>query len=272
MEFLQTLYSALIFHLLVNKSIKTSLNSIVTPNFEVYFTGADVSDLSIPSSAIEVLGESKDLKTKIRNLNSQLTSDNQACNIKSILIVNGLLDIPHVTESLYVFYYSSFKEYLAILRHYKSLLFNPLIPKIIITKHDLEIFKICISKQMPIKITITELSPRWARYLLIMTLLISIFFLYRLGLRIIKSISKLDPIYTDFSISSSSLLKFSDLTDKSVPSCTICFEDFKDSDDVRVLKCRHLYHPECIDRWLIGHSKSCPCCRNKIEIEEKAKS
>lgn len=40
--------------------------------------------------------------------------------------------------------------------------------------------------------------------------------------------------------------------------CSICTEDFKVGEDVRVLPCRHQFHPACIDPWLINVSGTCP--------------
>jgi hypothetical protein len=40
--------------------------------------------------------------------------------------------------------------------------------------------------------------------------------------------------------------------------CSICTEDFTVGEDVRVLPCRHQYHPACIDPWLINVSGTCP--------------
>ncbi|KAH7321104.1 hypothetical protein B0I35DRAFT_408100 [Stachybotrys elegans] len=43
--------------------------------------------------------------------------------------------------------------------------------------------------------------------------------------------------------------------------CTICTEDFKLGEDVRVLPCKHQFHPSCIDPWLVDVSGTCPLCR-----------
>ncbi|RGP80350.1 e3 ubiquitin- ligase sdir1 [Fusarium longipes] len=43
--------------------------------------------------------------------------------------------------------------------------------------------------------------------------------------------------------------------------CSICTEDFKVGEDVRVLPCKHQFHPACIDPWLINVSGTCPLCR-----------
>lgn len=40
--------------------------------------------------------------------------------------------------------------------------------------------------------------------------------------------------------------------------CSICTEDFAKGEDVRVLPCRHQYHPACIDPWLLNVSGTCP--------------
>lgn len=43
--------------------------------------------------------------------------------------------------------------------------------------------------------------------------------------------------------------------------CTICQENFKAKEIGKELKCNHLYHKDCIERWLKMHS-TCPCCRS----------
>lgn len=42
--------------------------------------------------------------------------------------------------------------------------------------------------------------------------------------------------------------------------CTVCLIDFETDDKLRSLHCSHLFHIECIDRWLI-YNKKCPVCR-----------
>ncbi|KAK5997007.1 E3 ubiquitin-protein ligase SDIR1 [Cladobotryum mycophilum] len=43
--------------------------------------------------------------------------------------------------------------------------------------------------------------------------------------------------------------------------CSICTEDFKVGEDMRVLPCNHQFHPNCIDPWLVNVSGTCPLCR-----------
>jgi hypothetical protein len=45
-------------------------------------------------------------------------------------------------------------------------------------------------------------------------------------------------------------------------TCSVCFEKFIDSDICRELKCKHLYHQICIDKWLNEHV-TCPVCREE---------
>jgi hypothetical protein len=40
--------------------------------------------------------------------------------------------------------------------------------------------------------------------------------------------------------------------------CSICTEDFKVGEDVRVLPCNHQFHPQCVDPWLVNISGTCP--------------
>lgn len=47
-------------------------------------------------------------------------------------------------------------------------------------------------------------------------------------------------------------------TPDQIPGCSICTDDFKVGEDVRVLPCNHQFHPACIDPWLINVSGTCP--------------
>ena len=44
--------------------------------------------------------------------------------------------------------------------------------------------------------------------------------------------------------------------------CVICFEDFKDTDEIAELNCdaHHIFHQECIQKWL-ETNMVCPNCR-----------
>jgi len=46
-------------------------------------------------------------------------------------------------------------------------------------------------------------------------------------------------------------------------SCAICLSDYILDDKIRILPCKHHFHLECVDRWLIIN-KTCPFCKRDI--------
>ncbi|XP_037692206.1 E3 ubiquitin-protein ligase RNF133 [Choloepus didactylus] len=46
-------------------------------------------------------------------------------------------------------------------------------------------------------------------------------------------------------------------------SCVVCFEPYKPNDTVRVLTCKHFFHKNCIDPWILAHG-TCPMCKCDI--------
>lgn len=51
----------------------------------------------------------------------------------------------------------------------------------------------------------------------------------------------------------------------SQPTCPICLDDFEPQQtQVRQLPCQHVYHPECIDTFLIQRSSLCPLCKESV--------
>lgn len=54
-----------------------------------------------------------------------------------------------------------------------------------------------------------------------------------------------------------------DTTDKKYDECSICSDKYQKKEDVSVLDCGHVYHPNCIKEW--GKYKpSCPVCKAEI--------
>ena len=46
-------------------------------------------------------------------------------------------------------------------------------------------------------------------------------------------------------------------------TCAVCLEDFRDGDLVRVLRCFHTFHRECVDKWL-ARNHLCPICKQDV--------
>ncbi|KAJ4482466.1 hypothetical protein J3R30DRAFT_2177534 [Lentinula aciculospora] len=52
-----------------------------------------------------------------------------------------------------------------------------------------------------------------------------------------------------------------------VEQCLICLDEYDQQDSVRVLECKHAFHMNCVDRWLLEGRNSCPACRGKGVLE-----
>ena len=51
--------------------------------------------------------------------------------------------------------------------------------------------------------------------------------------------------------------------DEDKKKCLICLENFKIGDDSIILPCIHIFHSECIKKWM-KNKNACPICKNKI--------
>lgn len=55
--------------------------------------------------------------------------------------------------------------------------------------------------------------------------------------------------------------------DKEEEVCAVCLCKIEEDDEMRELRCNHLFHKVCLDRWLsLGHriSTTCPICRTTL--------
>lgn len=50
--------------------------------------------------------------------------------------------------------------------------------------------------------------------------------------------------------------------------CVVCQDNFKPQEEVVKLPCEHIYHEECVKRWLESHD-ACPICRTPITPESE---
>ena len=46
--------------------------------------------------------------------------------------------------------------------------------------------------------------------------------------------------------------------------CSVCLSEFREGKSVRKLKCNHIFHKGCVDKWLQQYYATCPLCRSKI--------
>ena len=45
--------------------------------------------------------------------------------------------------------------------------------------------------------------------------------------------------------------------------CSICLEEFKYDEELKKLKCDHIFHKDCLEPWINNNNK-CPICRANI--------
>ncbi|KAL2547671.1 brassinosteroid-responsive RING-H2 [Forsythia ovata] len=66
------------------------------------------------------------------------------------------------------------------------------------------------------------------------------------------------------------VVKFSDLNELDPPeNCAVCLYEFNGDDKIRRLtNCRHIFHRNCLDRWMDHDQKTCPLCRSRFIPEE----
>ena len=47
--------------------------------------------------------------------------------------------------------------------------------------------------------------------------------------------------------------------------CLICLDEFKQGQQIIMIKCGHLYHKPCLDSWFLK-KKTCPLCDEQLTI------
>ena len=57
--------------------------------------------------------------------------------------------------------------------------------------------------------------------------------------------------------------------------CAICYDNFADGEELRMLPCNHAFHIECVDRWLLDcganrRSVACPLCNTPLDTAAAA--
>ncbi|CAI0428864.1 unnamed protein product [Linum tenue] len=55
--------------------------------------------------------------------------------------------------------------------------------------------------------------------------------------------------------------------------CAVCLSEFAKGESVRRLDCKHLFHRDCVDKWLTAAAahgvSSCPLCRDRMVLPPK---
>ncbi|GLJ55454.1 hypothetical protein SUGI_1190750 [Cryptomeria japonica] len=47
--------------------------------------------------------------------------------------------------------------------------------------------------------------------------------------------------------------------------CTVCLNSFEEDDEIRELcNCCHIFHRDCLDKWIDHRQKTCPLCRSSL--------
>lgn len=52
--------------------------------------------------------------------------------------------------------------------------------------------------------------------------------------------------------------------------CAVCLSKIEAGDEIRELKCAHLFHRVCLDRWIRYKRVTCPLCRGSLAPPRKA--
>ena len=47
-------------------------------------------------------------------------------------------------------------------------------------------------------------------------------------------------------------------------ACSICKMEYLPTDEIRHVKCNHIFHKECIDPWLLNENHKCPVCIEEV--------
>lgn len=57
------------------------------------------------------------------------------------------------------------------------------------------------------------------------------------------------------------------VTDDCVEDCSICLDEMRVGSVIREMPCKHGFHSDCIEMWLVLHG-SCPVCRFMMPVED----
>ncbi|GAB4840226.1 hypothetical protein Ancab_020991 [Ancistrocladus abbreviatus] len=53
-------------------------------------------------------------------------------------------------------------------------------------------------------------------------------------------------------------------TEGAVDLCGVCLSEIEHGEDIRRLRCHHLFHKDCLHRWMSTGHTTCPLCRGPL--------
>lgn len=188
------------------------------------------------------------------------------------IIDTNVQEISADKKGIFIFLTDSTRSKSQTILNYREYIFDDSIVSLIIDKTHLKLLfrdSDIFNNKEEIHLEIHMYQGIISSLIQIALLILFIVLITRFCYKAVKSVSNKDPMYEDFVVSSANIKKFREVNDKSMPTCLICFEEYTPEDDVRILDCEHFFHPDCVDRWLIGHSRCCPYCRKEIVVNER---
>ncbi|KAL7590090.1 hypothetical protein Lser_V15G37030 [Lactuca serriola] len=48
--------------------------------------------------------------------------------------------------------------------------------------------------------------------------------------------------------------------------CVVCLSMIGEDEEIRELRCGHLFHEACLDRWIRFRNRTCPLCRDNLVL------
>lgn len=84
----------------------------------------------------------------------------------------------------------------------------------------------------------------------------------------IKTFSVPKPIINMETLNKKCPLRCNGMNNKSesqfLESCAVCIEELDNNKLHRELPCKHVFHPECVDQWLLKSDGRCPMCKQSF--------
>jgi len=53
------------------------------------------------------------------------------------------------------------------------------------------------------------------------------------------------------------------IASNTIEKCLVCLDDYEETEELRLMSCKHLFHKVCVDKWLQQGRNNCPACRTK---------